>query len=513
MDWTGGDGGWIATDNTDASGDTWYGEYIYLEISRSTTGFTPYAASIYQGNPGAGCGDLSDAGGSTTAMFIAPFVLDPNDPNRMLAGGSSLWLSSNVKAATPCWSSIKGPIGSALISAIAVKKGDSNTIWVGYTDGSVAMTTNGGGLWTPVGSGILPGRQVTDIAIDNSSASNVFVTFSGFAPNFVSSNLWRTTNAGANWSDISSGLPAVPVFTVAIHPENHNNVYIGTTSGIFDSINGLAATPNWSANDGPANVAVVDLSWFGTTANPTLLAATHGRSMWTATPSIALDFGDLPSGYANTLFANDGARHLISGNLYLGASAPSAKPDGTESPTASADADDAGVTRATGAGGGSSGKWLNGTVSSSHGGALQITIGSDNATAGYPQVFIDFGNGSGGLTNVLTEVTLRDAAGNPLTLPLAPGVYTVYFDIPGGAFTAPSQPIAARVRLSSTGGLTVKGSAPDGEVEDYIFNSGPTPVKVDRLAAYPSSSWLWLSSGLLLLMLLAGIGWRTNNGR
>ena len=45
------------------------------------------------------------------ANFIAPFILDPNEPNRMLAGGVSLWRSDDIKAAgLPTWTAIKPSI-------------------------------------------------------------------------------------------------------------------------------------------------------------------------------------------------------------------------------------------------------------------------------------------------------------------------------------------------------------------------------------------------------------------
>ena len=54
-----------------------YGEYITLQIHRSKNGGAS-ASYITSG--------LSDAG--TAANFIAPFILDPNNSNTMLAGGA-----------------------------------------------------------------------------------------------------------------------------------------------------------------------------------------------------------------------------------------------------------------------------------------------------------------------------------------------------------------------------------------------------------------------------------------
>jgi hypothetical protein len=66
------------------------------------------------------------------ANFIALFVLDPNDSNRMLVGGASLWRTNDVKTANtpdkgPEWRPMKDPAAD-LISAIAIAKGNSNMV-------------------------------------------------------------------------------------------------------------------------------------------------------------------------------------------------------------------------------------------------------------------------------------------------------------------------------------------------------------------------------------------------
>ena len=60
----------------------------------------------------------------------------------MLAGGVSLWRSTNVKANPPSWEAVKPSVGSK-ISAIGVAPGDSDIIWVGHNNGEVYFTENG----------------------------------------------------------------------------------------------------------------------------------------------------------------------------------------------------------------------------------------------------------------------------------------------------------------------------------------------------------------------------------
>lgn len=261
----GGDGGFCAADPTDP--DYFYGEYVYLQIHRSTNGG---ASATYID------GGIDDAGSGSTANFIAPFILDPNDENTMLAGGVSLWRSTNVKASSPSWSAIKPAAGK--ISAIAVAPGDSDEIWVGHNDGQVYHTANGT-VTTPTWqrfdetSPHLPDRYCTRITVDPNDAQTVFACFGGFSAD----NVWASANGGSSWTDITgsgpTGLPTAPVRSLVVDPNDSSHLFVGTEIGVFESRNVGAS---WQQN-GPANVSVDELFWLD---SGTLVAATHGRGLY-----------------------------------------------------------------------------------------------------------------------------------------------------------------------------------------------------------------------------------------
>jgi photosystem II stability/assembly factor-like uncharacterized protein len=270
IEWFGGDGGYCAADPTDPN--YFYGEYTYLAIFRSTDGANS-GGSIYSGITDAGGDEDFDPGDTNdnSANFIAPFILDPNNPNTLLGGGLSLWRSTNVKDSTPSWTAIKGSIGTP-VSAIAVAPGNSDIIWVGYDDGSIYFTTNGTSgspTWyqANLGSPNLPTRYCERLTIDPHTSTTVYACFGGFS----GGNIWRTTDDGAHWANIASGLPNAPVNSLVIKASDSGSLYAGTEVGVFASSDGGTT---WStSNDGPANVAVDELFWMG----DTLVAATHGR--------------------------------------------------------------------------------------------------------------------------------------------------------------------------------------------------------------------------------------------
>lgn len=157
--WTaifGGDGGFCAADPGDPN--VFYGEYVYLNIHRNMDGAATddtmgdrYISGQFW-NPVIGRWDwkqppfrIPDAF-NQRALFIAPFALDQSNPDRLFAGGESLWRTEDAKAPNtttsgPQWVRIKPP-ANGLISAVTIDPSDSEHVWVGYTSGELCRSLN-----------------------------------------------------------------------------------------------------------------------------------------------------------------------------------------------------------------------------------------------------------------------------------------------------------------------------------------------------------------------------------
>ena len=299
-DWArtaGGDGGFAAVDPIDDT--TIYGEYVYASVHRKVgqnsrqyicSGITE---ALKTTSTNTYCGTTNPD--PAKANFIAPFVVDPSNRNRMLVGANSLWLSANVQAPVPTWTAIKPPlvingISSYYINAIAIHERDSNIIWVGHNSpGQVWKTTNGLSLsptWTQVGAGVLPSGNVSRVSIDQDNPNRVWVTYTGF----TTGRLWQTTDGGLTWQNISSNLPRVSLHDIKRHPSQPNWLYVAAANGVYTSENG---GQSWSTtNDGPASVRVRELFWYDPT---TLVAVTYGRGMFRTTVASggAANYSDL----------------------------------------------------------------------------------------------------------------------------------------------------------------------------------------------------------------------------
>ncbi len=283
----GGDGGYSAIDTNNAN--NMYGEYVTLQIFRNTAGGASNQSQYICGRYWTGAQwdwkpapyTISDAQAGR-ANFIAPFALDPNDPNTLLAGGDSLWrstdpLAANTNTTGPSWSAIKPSTGAGragYISAVCVAPGNSDLALVGHNNGRIYKSVNATAAapaWARIDTnGVNAARMCTWLAIDAHDNDVFYATFGGYQAN----NIWRSADGGNSWSNIGAALPDAPIRCVTIHPQNSDWIYVGTEVGVFASED---SGSNWSpSNEGPTNCAVYQLFWAGNT----LACATHGRSMF-----------------------------------------------------------------------------------------------------------------------------------------------------------------------------------------------------------------------------------------
>jgi hypothetical protein len=89
-------------------------------------------------------------------------------------------------------------------------------------------------------------------------------------------HVFKTTDGGGTWSDISSNLPNVPANDIVINPDVANTIYVAAETGVFISTNGGSS---WSPlGTGLPRVPVYSLKLLRPAR--ILRAATWGRSAW-----------------------------------------------------------------------------------------------------------------------------------------------------------------------------------------------------------------------------------------
>lgn len=288
----GGTEGWFVAGGTAPGGD---GTMAVIDFSNSQR--------IYMEATGLSVGRSDDGGQNyapkttgitdnslSTSLWVSPLVIDPNNANTLVAGGSQIWKTTNN---ADQWNSIRSALPTTpLCSTIDIAKGNSQIIWVGYANGQISRTTDGGANWLNLPGAGMPTTAVTSISISAINNSVVAVSFGGF----IANNVWVTQDGGTTWFQRTGSapynLPAIQVNTIRFHPLSVDWIYAGTDFGVFASYDrGITwyTLPSDGQGAGPANVEVSQLFWQSTQY---LYAATFGRGMFRRS---AVDLGPFVS--------------------------------------------------------------------------------------------------------------------------------------------------------------------------------------------------------------------------
>lgn len=239
---------------------------------------------------------------SDRTNWNAPIVHDPHTTQRLYTGtqrvyrsvdGAANWsaISGDLTDGVPAFAASRASVSkvdlaaswhlsslvSGTITTIAVSPVDTNVLWAGTDDGHVWVSQNFGSTWTKVD---VPGRTewVTRLEADPFSATSAYVTYSGYRNASRLPRIFRTTNAGASWTDISGDLPDVPLNCVSADPDPamRGRLFACSDLGVFVSDDYGA---RWSAlTAGMPTVVVTDLDLISSTRQ--LFAGTYGRSIY-----------------------------------------------------------------------------------------------------------------------------------------------------------------------------------------------------------------------------------------
>ncbi len=153
-------------------------------------------------------------------------------------------------------------------------------IWAGTDDGNVHVTRDGGASWTNVREnvpGVPDGIWVSRLEASHFDTGEAYLAFDGHRSDNFTPWVFKTTDFGATWVNITSNLPAGHVVRVVREDlRNPDLLFAGTEFGLFVSIDD---GESWSKfMNGMPTVPVYDLVIHP--RDNDLIAGTHGRSIW-----------------------------------------------------------------------------------------------------------------------------------------------------------------------------------------------------------------------------------------
>lgn len=230
-----------------------------------------WASSQYGGlNKSSDGGDSfqwAASGINEDGAWVTPYIMSPANPDVMYAGFENVWRSTDGASS---WQVISD-FNNEQLRSLAMGLIDPNTIYAA-SYGNLYKTTNAGGDWENISFG-LSDEAITYIAVDPMDVDRVWITHSGFEEG---EKVYYSDNGGDTWQNISDNLPNCPINCVVFDSSTDEGIYVGTDLGVYYRSEELA---NWHPfMDGLPNVIVSELEInYG---DGKILAATFGRGLW-----------------------------------------------------------------------------------------------------------------------------------------------------------------------------------------------------------------------------------------
>ena len=212
-------------------------------------------------------------GGQPTGAWVTPYVIDQNNDATLFAGYDKVWKTTD-RGNT--WTSASQQLSaSTKLRSLAVAPSNSNVLYAADQTHMWKTTDGGATNWSTV---TLPSTStsVTYIAVKNDDPNTLWITYGGYTDTL---KVYQSTDGGGSWTNISTGLPNLPVMCVVYYKKATDRIvlFVGTDVGVYVK----DGTNDWTSfSNGLPNVVVPELEVLYTGGTDKLRAGTFGRGLW-----------------------------------------------------------------------------------------------------------------------------------------------------------------------------------------------------------------------------------------
>ncbi len=264
------------------------GMFVAIDQNQPTYQFGSYVYNTYRRSSNSGSNwDYFDIDvSSTNGLFVNPWDYD-NANNKIYA----TWSNNNyLRWDDPQTVLSGGTPATAVVNVTAFNSTKASTIFVSpYTSHQVYFGTTGGRIikaaaantatptFTNLTSASMPASGYVSCINVGTTENQLITCFS----NYGISNIWTSSDGGTTWTAIDGNLPDMPVRWVMYFPGDNTRAFAATETGVWETtlINGSSTV--WTANSTFPNVRTDMLKF--RSSDRTIVAATYGRGLWTAT--------------------------------------------------------------------------------------------------------------------------------------------------------------------------------------------------------------------------------------
>jgi photosystem II stability/assembly factor-like uncharacterized protein len=258
-------------DNNTVYASTFYGALARAEVDKYPAGRKQLLPPQYPGEP------------ALRGQWVAPTLISPHNPD-IIYHGMQYVMMSRDRGNT--WETISpdltfndpskfGDINYQTIQTIDESPLRPGLIYAGTDDGRVWRTKDFGKTWSEIRSGKVPQRWVSRIVASRYDLGTVFMTQTGRRDDDFQVYLWKSTDFGDTWTDISGNIPVGPVNVIREDPVKRDLLYVGTDASVYVSTdNGT----KWEVLGDLPYAYVHDLQIHP--RDNMIIIATHGRGMF-----------------------------------------------------------------------------------------------------------------------------------------------------------------------------------------------------------------------------------------
>ena len=205
---------------------------------------------------------------SGTGVWVSPIICHPDSEAIFYTARQQVFKTTNDGAS---WTAISSGT-SGQISQMNISKTNPNIMFA--SAGSVLYKSTDRGYTFVTTSSGMPSRLISGIYVHPDSSNVVIVTFSGFG----AGKIYKTTDGGTNWANISGNLPDSPTNDGLIYHPGYSTSYYLVAMDI-----GVFMTSSWGATwtelaNGLPNTVAMHLD-YNLSANK-IRIGTHGRGTY-----------------------------------------------------------------------------------------------------------------------------------------------------------------------------------------------------------------------------------------
>ena len=224
---------------------------------------------------------------SESGAWVTPYVLREGTPSTMFVGYKNIWRSTSIKASSRTsvsWTKISNNVAgsnSSNIAAIENSSANPDILYVARSDKKFFKSTNVNATspsWTDLTSSLPVNTTPLWIESHPTYTNRVWIC--------LNNKIYQSNNGGSSWSNISNGLPNIPILCVVFDSSSKKQgMYLGTYMGVYYKDTTMTSW-SWFNDNMPINTRVRDIEIYHSPSGRSLshvVCATYGRGNWKST--------------------------------------------------------------------------------------------------------------------------------------------------------------------------------------------------------------------------------------